>query len=118
MKTKQDLAANSASSFLVAFGCAPFLLFLVGIGLSILFSFIFGSTAGIIIGFGLAALIYLLLLMNGFINGARSIFAKTQSISCPYCETENKLLKDVKTFDCKECKQKVLIKDNAGQKIN
>jgi DNA-directed RNA polymerase subunit RPC12/RpoP len=115
-ETRADVASNGAASFLMGIGCAPFLLVPVWIGLTVILTLIFGG-AGVIIASVICALILVLMIFGGLFSMGGAALAKTVGIACPYCETHNKVLKNVRTFECKECRQRVLVKDGVGQRL-
>lgn len=116
-KTREDIAAKGCASVFFGLGCAPFLLIPVWIGLAIILSFLFGVTAGVIIASIIVIAIFIFMVVGGVFNIGRSVVTKTLDISCPYCDTHNQVLKNVKTFPCKECKKQVLVKNGVGQKL-
>jgi DNA-directed RNA polymerase subunit RPC12/RpoP len=106
VKTKTEAVSTGLALTLSGWGCAPTigfaLLFFTGIGIIGIPFIIIGAIIGFI----------------GFISLIVAIFSKTVKMLCPYCATQNKILANTKTFQCYECKQRVLIKNNTPEKIN
>lgn len=115
-KRRSDMASEGAASFITGLGCAPFLLIPVWIGLSVIGALIAGKI-GVIIATIICALILFGLIFGGIAKMGRAVVAKTIDIECPYCETSNSVLAKVRTFDCDECNQRVIIKNGIGYKL-
>lgn len=87
--------------------------FFIGLGIFICFFFI--PLGLIIILFGIVGSIM------GFaewLQNKRSPPSYIPNIICPYCQTSHDVLPDARTFVCSECKNRVLVQDNQGQKIS
>jgi endogenous inhibitor of DNA gyrase (YacG/DUF329 family) len=118
IKTRGDMARSGFRSLFVGIGCAPVVLFIFWLAFYLILSVFMSEHTALIISLVIAVGILALFIVGGLYGVIGSMFAKTIDVKCPYCDTANKVLKDVKTFSCKECKQTVLVKEEQGYKLN